>query len=333
MVRQPMSAIPPLLYPLLKWAAFAIALGCAAAALLGQAGRWNGGLDVLNHFEPIWLFGAVLAAVVWLAIGRTGWLIPALASLAVMIALVQIGPELMARRPRAAVAPGAETLKIIQFNLWHNNVDRQATLRWLLAQNADVVILEEALGNAEIVHNLKSVYPYRRTCAGLTYCEIEIFSKRAPLSNGGLIDELGIPAAWVIYPGSGGPFAVMGTHAVWPLPAAPQQWQSATLAKVLDHLPKDRMIVAGDFNSTPWSFALRRQDRLFGLQRLTHGLASFPARAYPKLNLKAPFPFLPIDQVYAGKGWRTISVQRGPRLGSDHYPVIVTLQAVGARAG
>ena len=38
-----------------------------------------------------------------------------------------------------------------------------------------------------------------------------------------------------------------------------------------------------------------------------------------------PFPFLPIDHVYAGRDWRTVRVQRGPRLDSDHYPVIVRL--------
>jgi endonuclease/exonuclease/phosphatase (EEP) superfamily protein YafD len=84
------------------------------------------------------------------------------------------------------------------------------------------------------------------------------------------------------------------------------------------------MIIAGDFNSTPWSFALRRQDRLFGIERRTRALATWPART---LRSEAPFPFLPIDHVYAGKGWRTVSMQRGPRLGSDHYPVIVVLQA------
>ena len=38
-----------------------------------------------------------------------------------------------------------------------------------------------------------------------------------------------------------------------------------------------------------------------------------------------PFALLPIDHVSAGPGWRTVRVERGPLLGSDHYPVIVTL--------
>ena len=63
---------------------------------------------------------------------------------------------------------------------------------------------------------------------------------------------------------------------------------------------------------------------MFGLERRTKALFSWPAY----LGAKVPFPFLPIDHVYAGKAWRTVSVKRGPRLGSDHYPVFVTLARV-----
>ncbi|MGH7012300.1 MAG: hypothetical protein ACREEX_15810, partial [Caulobacteraceae bacterium] len=49
-------------------------------------------------------------------------------------------------------------------------------------------------------------------------------------------------------------------------------------------------------------------------------------RTYGKRHrLSSPFPFLPIDQVYAGDSWKTVSVKLGPRLGSDHLPVVVVL--------
>ncbi|HQR90495.1 MAG TPA: endonuclease, partial [Caulobacter sp.] len=40
----------------------------------------------------------------------------------------------------------------------------------------------------------------------------------------------------------------------------------------------------------------------------------------------APAPFLPIDHVYAGGAWKTVSVVRGPALGSDHRPIVVKLR-------
>ena len=97
------------------------------------------------------------------------------------------------------------------------------------------------------------------------------------------------------------------------------------VAGVLNRLPKDRLILAGDFNSTPWSFSRRREDAMFGLERRTKALFSWPAGEVSRHRIKVPFPFLAIDHVYAGKAWRTVSVRRGPRLGSDHYPVVVVL--------
>jgi endonuclease/exonuclease/phosphatase (EEP) superfamily protein YafD len=82
-----------------------------------------------------------------------------------------------------------------------------------------------------------------------------------------------------------------------------------------------RLILTGDFNSAPWSFTLRRFDRRVGLRRRTRALATWPTRRFAM-----PFPFLAIDHVYAGSDWKTVSVRRGPRLGSDHFPVVVILE-------
>jgi endonuclease/exonuclease/phosphatase (EEP) superfamily protein YafD len=40
---------------------------------------------------------------------------------------------------------------------------------------------------------------------------------------------------------------------------------------------------------------------------------------------RSPIPILPIDHLYAGPAWRTVNVERGPHLGSDHYPLVATL--------
>jgi endonuclease/exonuclease/phosphatase (EEP) superfamily protein YafD len=134
---------------------------------------------------------------------------------------------------------------------------------------------------------------------------------------------------WVnaTYAGASGPFEVVATHFTWPTEPI-QAGQSLAMRQVTAALPRDRMILAGDFNSTPWSYARRADDAAFGLIRRDRALASWPAEDVDRRGLVAPFPFLPIDHVYAGAGWATVSVTRGPRLGSDHYPIIVTLAPV-----
>ena len=123
----------------------------------------------------------------------------------------------------------------------------------------------------------------------------------------------------------------MGVHDAWPTDPD-QPYQERRLAAVIAAAPKDRLIVTGDFNSAPCSFARRRWDAVFGIPRRERALPSWPARTYKRLKWLG-LPFLPIDHVYAGPGWATVSVARGPRLTSDHYPVVVTLAPVGPAPG
>ena len=67
------------------------------------------------------------------------------------------------------------------------------------------------------------------------------------------------------------------------------------------------------------------------LIRRDRALFTWPAQQDSRLRWLGLFPILPIDHVYAGPGWATVKVERGPRLGSDHYPVIVTLAPVAPR--
>jgi endonuclease/exonuclease/phosphatase (EEP) superfamily protein YafD len=103
------------------------------------------------------------------------------------------------------------------------------------------------------------------------------------------------------------------------------------LRQVVSMLPRERMVLGGDFNSTPWSFRRQRDDRLLGLTRRDRAIATWPTGHSGLWPWPAPFPLLPIDHIYAGPGWATTGVRRGPRLGSDHYPLIVTLAPVAPR--
>ena len=325
-----MKRFPDLLRHLAAGLAFGLALVGAVGALAGQGGRWSDLLDILNEFAPFWLAFGVLALALWLAAVRHGRLTPVLAGLAMVSAAALMAPEFVANAATVPATPGAETLKYIQFNLWGQNRDPEGTARWILQQDADIVVLEEAYGRGqEVVKALRDHYPYRTRCGRHLTCSTIILAKVKPtvqvrLAEGGLDPWTdGVSAT---FPAPGGPVTVVGLHMNWPWPPGLQQAQGRAVAGWLAPQPRDRTILSGDFNATPWSFSLRRQDTAFGLERRTRALASWPARRWPPLGLRPP-PFLPIDQVYAGKGWRTVSVTRGPPLGSDHYPVVAEFQA------
>lgn len=308
----------------------ALMLGLVSA-LIGMAclgGAFSDKLDALNHVAPVWLCLGLAAMVLasLFARGAERKAVLALGAVGVLSITFLIGPELASTfRQPAKPAPGA-TIKLIQFNLWGENNAPQATADWLLAQNADIIQVEEGSGNAfAITRALGQAYPHHTACRQRRGCDTWIFS-RWPLTDerNFLQDDPSLYGAWARIDHPGGAFTVAATHFVWPIPAGPQQAQSRLLGKILAPFPQETLIVTGDFNSTPWSWSLKRQDKALGLERRTRALASWPSGRFSRIA-SAPFPILPIDHVYAGKAWKTVKVERGPALGSDHRPVVVTL--------
>lgn len=307
------------------------AAGLAAFALLSLGGSFSDRLDVLTHFAPLALAAAsgILALAVLLARGRLRRAAVLLCGTAVLATGALVAPELAAAaRPLPPVPRAAERLRLLQFNVLFRNADPRATADYILRVDPDVVFLQEANARgAAVAEAIRARYPHQITCSGREgACGTRVLAKRRPLSTGALTphgEDGSLGAAWMTLPlRNGGRATVLGTHYTWPIPAGPQQAQSRALARTLRRFPRDNLIVAGDFNSTPWSFSLRRQDRAFGVERRTRALFSFP-RALE--GAPSPVPVLPIDHLYAGPGWRTVSVRRGPRTPSDHYPVVVEL--------
>lgn len=319
-----MRLIAQLLSLLVRGTGLMLGLSGAILALMSLGGAISPRLDALTHAAPLWLAMGVGALVLGGLFARQAerWVIVALGVVTISACGVMMLPELrMAWRFKpAAAAPG--DLKIIQFNAWHENYAPEKSSEWLLAQNADVIVMEE-VGNTAwpIAKSLRKAYPFTACKAGA--CEPWIFSRRKILDSGAL--PKGLPAAWARIEDPAGPFTVMGAHYVWPVPAGHQQEQSVMLAKAASAFDRHSLIITGDFNSTPWSFTLKRQDKALSLQRWTRALPSWPSGQFSRVAA-APAPFLPIDHVYAGSDWRAVKVERGPAIGSDHRPIIVTLR-------
>lgn len=305
--------------------AFALALTCLAAAVGAHGGRFSGRLDLLTHFAPFWLAGAVLALVYGLTLATPNLrlLVATLGGLGVLAAAALMIPELI--RPMTPKAPtdAPHQVKIIQFNSWRRNSDVERTADWLVAQNPDVITIEEISPPLRAAILRRAHYAVAHGIGQVT-----ILSRSDPLAapfrlgpNWGQLP--GISRARLPAP-DGGDFNIVAIHYLWPTERF-QTVQRTALEGIVDRYDRKRLILLGDFNLTPWSFALRHQDERFGFERRTRALFTWPVRPFARGRLTSPIPFLPIDQVYAGSDWRTVSIELGPKLGSDHLPVIVTL--------
>jgi endonuclease/exonuclease/phosphatase (EEP) superfamily protein YafD len=320
-----MTGRPSRVSSLADWLVLAVGLVCLVAAGAAQAGRLDAQFDLLTHSCPFWLAGGLLAFV-WGLFAASSRLRPALMAVgagALLASGLLMAAELTRPiRPPVPPAPGRQ-IKLIQYNAWERNVSPKADADWLASQAPDVIVLEDA---EEPITEALMAHGYIRA-PGIA--DLAIFSRTAPIKR-----QLRIPLAdWRLLPDiapatfigpDGAPFTVIGVHLRRPFEPS-QMWGALTLADLIEHADRRRMIVAGDFNLTPWSFGLKRLDRRFELERRDRALFSWPSRSIVGSGRPFPFPFLPIDHIWAGPQWRTVKIERGPRLGSDHYPVVVTL--------
>jgi endonuclease/exonuclease/phosphatase (EEP) superfamily protein YafD len=304
--------------------AVAAALGVMGGllALLAQGGRFDPRLDALTHFAPFYLAAALLGLVA-APLGFRGralrWIL-GVELVACLAGFALIAPEYLRDGGPTAPANAPGQLKIVEFNAWgKGNREADAAAAWILGQAPDVVVLEEG-GR---VRDLLRGAGYHLSCGG---CAAAILSKTAPVgSTFRRSYKIRVLASFATFSDARGTYTVVGVHRSWPTRVRELGVETAYLQNVIRPFPRDSLIVAGDFNSTPWSFARRREDAALGLTRRTRAVFTWPAERVSHNHLPALAPVLPIDHVYAGSGWRTVSVRRGPKLGSDHYPVVVTL--------
>jgi endonuclease/exonuclease/phosphatase (EEP) superfamily protein YafD len=276
----------------------------AALGLAGLGGARSGWLDVINNFAPIILIAAVVGAgLAWVTLeGSTRIVTMALALVAMAYGAALVAPEIA--------------------GLWHENPSPDRAVASLIASGADAVLLQESDGSLQAwLPRLREHYPFASNCAG---SGVQIFT-RSPIVAQGCAPEASPSRdlAWVqIHASDSRPITLVTTHLGWPFPPAVQPAQRAVVAGQIHRLATDAMILAGDFNTTPWSFAMRSQDRLFApLSRRTHAWFSWPARL-DALRQPWPLPILPIDHVYAGRDWQTTRLTRLRIPGSDHFATL-----------
>jgi endonuclease/exonuclease/phosphatase (EEP) superfamily protein YafD len=309
--------------------------------MLGVAGAWGAGfwppLDILAHATPLYLLaGLGLAARLYgLRHARVSVLAGA-GLLALLCALASA--DALTRAPSAKPTPGAgAALHIATCNIWMDNGDFAGTLAAIKSLGADIILLQEITGPEDrFVRELAADYPFVSACR---FCQQAVLSKRPMLESGHYLGAWAPPdydrlsAVWARFAGdSGGAFTVVVTQFVHPGLDQAQLEQMDAFTRYVDAFDRDALIVGGDANATPWMLRSYRFQRRLGLARLTN-LPTWPDRLpLPNGSARFPFPFLPLDHLYAGPAWRVSKIMRGPRTGSDHYCVRAALSRAAGGA-
>lgn len=251
------------------------------------------------------------------------------ATSAAALGLVTVLPFFLPMAPAGPALPGMPRYTLLQMNLRYDAPDKSQTLRLIGSRLPDVVTVQEMTGQWERAFaTLIDRYPYQYFCAYPEHDGDAGILSRRPFAEGdpGVCDPFGAFAAKRI--DFNGTQVVIGSqHLRWPWPG--RQWrQVAALGPKLAGLG-DPLIIAGDFNSAPWTASVRAMAAAsdtriipgIGPTWFSKLLPSFLARSIG----------LPIDNVLASDGIEIVSVERTEATTSDHLPLLVTFTPRFAR--
>lgn len=268
--------------------------------LYGFCGRWFESADSIALLRPLAALGVLVAAIAvrhrFTRIMFAACGLVALASVAVFL-----WPS--------SVSQTEPSLRVYSKNLLALNTRIEDLAQDIRAAEPDVVMLQEVSDvNSALIEELSDELPYAHMCRFPAWIGIAVLS-RTPFTAPPLCsDQRAVAAAQVAVDGR--EFWAVSVHIPWHWPGPGSAGEDAAL-RVISQL-EGPVLLAGDFNSFPWTHRVRR------LAAAAGGEVLGPMR--PTYHLRGVPLFL--DHVIAPNGGR---VQTRPRIGSDHLGLVAEL--------
>lgn len=310
------------------------ALGVAGLAVLALFGFAVPELDLLNHGQIFLLPGTLVGLLIVAVLLRGRW-----RGVAMIVALVGIAasanvmlPEFIGSLRQRPTAPAGGSITMMTHNLFGMNYEMERVTAAIFAEDPDIIVLQEYFGEqaTDLHPGLLAKYPFFVRCRGGKRANLGLYSRipfeqsqdgACPNNAYGTTRTAHILATFQIEGGK--PFSVITTHMDWPIPVARQQEQLNALSEVVDKI-EGPMVLAGDFNSTPWSYTLRQFVADNRLIRETMNLLTFPMTWFYLGAWRDTLPFLPLDHVMTRGGVVVHEIHAGRATASDHLPVVFT---------
>lgn len=284
-------------------------------------------IELLHHFQFQYFLASVVILMVLTALRH--WRMVILACAAFIVSISAVAP--MWLKPQgvdasATTTQPTSTIRILHANVLSSNKQHSLLLDLITQEKPDLVMLQEVNAQwLEALEPLANDYPFTCIATREDNFGIAVYS-RMPLHDA-VVRQFGsarLPSLVFQIQLDDALVDVIVSHPMPPSSAAAQSSRDEQLMQVASFAERraHRLIIVGDLNTTMWTASYHNLCEKLGLANAREGfgiLASWPAHLPAIMRI-------PIDHCLISDGFRVRDCRLGPKIGSDHLPLIVDLQ-------
>ncbi|MGI9330349.1 MAG: endonuclease/exonuclease/phosphatase family protein [Gammaproteobacteria bacterium] len=296
------------------------------ASLIALASRWHWVAELFSHFRLHYLLVQGVLLIVFMNTRRYLWLLAT-----VLMALPNawyVVPYLSPLLAASVTEASAEAPpQIVTVNLNYRLRSPAQIIGYLQQSQAEVLVLSEYTPAwAELLEPALSAWPHRQTRPRADPFGLAVFSRQPFISVQELpLNTPGSENLHLVLPLAGREIDLYAVHLfppTSPARAAARNEQLLALANALAENPDRPRLVTGDLNLSPYSpyfSSLLQASGLTDARKKQGLLITWPASPLPL--------WVAIDHCLADSAAGVSQVKTGPDIGSDHFPLEISLAA------
>ena len=275
-------------------------------------------IELFAHFRLQYLAASLLLLIAFAVLRN-----PVYASLLLVITV--LNASLVLPWYFGGVAVESDTsLTLLHANVFSKNDDYERLFELIEAEQPDIIFLQEVTENwQDATVRLHEDYPHNHVEAQEGNFGIAMFS-RLTLDSVSHIDSppLSYPTIVATMTVNGESLTLINTHPTIPLTRSFYEARNHQIQSIADLVNQSNgsVILMGDFNTSPWTRPYRALEQSTGLRNTQRGLGIRPT--WPTFM---PLAMIPIDLALVSEDIGVVETRTGPRIGSDHLPLIITV--------
>ncbi len=275
-------------------------------------------VELFSHFRLQYLVVSLLLLIVF-AIRRR-----AIYSLLLVVALAINASYVLPWYDDSGAVAGDTELKLLYANVLSTNRDHERLLELISSERPDVILLQEMSTHwQDALQILEADYPFRYSAVREDNFGIAMLS-RLPFTAATHVDSppLGYPTLIATTRIGGTDLTMISTHPMNPLGRDNFRARNVQLHSVAELVAQasGEVLLVGDLNASVWDRHYRHFEDATGLRNARRGKGILPT--WPTFM---PLAMIPIDHVLFSSRVGIADIKTGPRIGSDHLPLIVTV--------